>query len=227
MRHLPFGLLGLVFCFAFKSYAYIPTEGNVTASYGLYLYKTNFNGSDELNPSPVLGDLGFLTNGDLTDKGSLEIALFHMNKIFYRNLDTLYLAEKSEMIHITLGYRRWLSEKFSAGLSFYSEYTIGDYQTLHSESNVHTQIDTSARDTVEYGVDLSVQQELWSKDKESVFADLRYSYSLSNKENEKGDVYSLFIAYRYIVHEKNPSPSESQQNLAPDQLIEPRTGGFN
>lgn len=206
---------------AFKSYAYIPKEGNVTASYGLFLYKTNFNGSDQLPQSPVLGDVGFMTNGDLTDKGSLEIGLFHMNKIFYRNLNTSYLAEKTELIHITLGYRGWLTEKSSWGLSFYGAYSIGEHQVLHSESNIDLLIDTSARDTVEYGLDFSFQQELWTKEKESVLADLRYSYSISNKENEKGDHYALFLAYRYTVQEKNPQPSEHQ--VGAEEFVEPRT----
>jgi hypothetical protein len=209
---------GMFFCF--KANAYVPSEGNVTGSYGLFLYKTNFNGSTELAPSPVLGDFGFVTNGDLTDKGSLEIALFHMNKIYYRNLHEMYLAEKTEVIHIMMGYRRWLSEQFSLGMGFYSAYSIGDYQILHSESNVDQQIDTSARDTVEYGLDFSAQQEVWSKDKESVYVDFRYSYSISNKENEKGDHYSLLLAYRHLIQEKNPQPSLPE--VAPDQIIEPR-----
>lgn len=221
MRHVLFGLFGVIFFSAYKSYAYIATEGNVTASYGLFLYKTNFTGSDQLPTSPVLGDLGFVTNGDITDKGSLEIALFHMNKMYYRNIDALYLAEKTELIHIMMGYRRWLSEKWSLGLGFYGAYSIGDYKILHSNSNVHEQIDTSARDTVEYGLDSSIQYELWSKNKESVFVDLRYSYSISNKENEKGDHYTLFLAYRHFIQEKNPTPMP-ERDEAPDQFVEPR-----
>ena len=145
-----------------------------------------------------------------------------MNKIYYRNVNDLYLAEKTELIHITMGYRRWLSEKWSAGLGFYGAYSIGDYQILHSDSNVDLQIDTSARDTVEYGFDFSVQYELWAKNKETVFSDFRYSYSISNKENEKGDHYTLFVGYRHMIQEKNPTPSPSEHHVAPDELVEPR-----
>ncbi len=222
MRHLLLNFLGFTIFFAFKSYAYIPTEGNVTASYGLFLYKTNFTGADQIPTSPILGDLGFITNGDITDKGSLEIALFHMNKIYYRNINDLYLAEKTELIHISMGYRRWLSENWSVGLGFYGAYAIGDYQILHSDSNIDLQIDTSARDTVEYGLDFSIQYELWAKNKQSVFTDLRYSYSISNKENEKGDHYTLFLGYRTMIQEKNPTPSSNEHHGAPDEFVEPR-----
>lgn len=227
MQHLLLALCGIVFTLSSPSYAYIASEGNVTASYGVFLHKTNFEGSDQLRPAPVLGDLGFITNGDLTDKGSLEIALFHMNKIYYRSQNNLYLAEKTELIQVTMGYRRWISEYFSAGLGFYAAYSIGDHRTLHSESGIDLQIDTSARDTVEYGFDFSIQQELWAKDKESVFADLRYAHSIANKANEKGNHYALFIGYRVMVQEKNPthspSTSPSEKDLAPDQFVEPRT----
>jgi len=222
MRHVFLGLLWVIFLSTVKSYAYIPAEGNVTASYGLFLYKTNFTGSDQVPTSPILGDLGFITNGDITDKGSLEIALFHMNKIYYRNINDLFLAEKAETIHITMGYRRWLSEIWSLGLGFYGAYTIGEYQTLHSDSNVDLLIDTSARDTVEYGLDFSVQYEIWNKDKKAVYTDLRYSYSISNKENEKGDHYTLFLGYRHMIQEKNPTPSVSEHDHAPDAFVEPR-----
>ncbi len=223
MRHAVKSLFLIILLFAFRIYAYTPKEGNITASYGLFLYKTNFNGSKELAPSPVLGDIGLVTNGDLTEHGSLEIALFHMNKIYYRNLNELYLAEKAETMHIMMGYRRWLSDYFSLGLGFYAAYSMNGYQTLHSESNVDTLIDTSARDTVENGLDFSMQQEVWAKGKDSVFLDLRYSYSISNKENEKGDHYTLFLAFRQMIQEKNPEPAHSESNVTPDQIIEPRS----
>lgn len=227
MRHLLLALCGIVLTLPSQSYAYLASEGNVTASYGVFLHKTNFDGSGQLKSAPILGDLGFITNGDLTDKGSLEIALFHMNKIYYRNQNNLYLAEKTELIQVTMGYRRWISEYFSAGLGFYAGYSIGDYSIIHSESGIDLQMDTSARDTVEYGFDFSIQQELWAKDKASVFADLRYAYSISNKSNEKGDHYALFIGYRQMIQEKNPTSSPStapsEKNLAPDQFVEPRT----
>lgn len=223
MRHVFISLLGVtIFFSALRSYAYIPAEGNVTASYGLFLHKTNFTGSDQIPTSPILGDLGFITNGDITDKGSLEIALFHMNKIYYRNINELFLAEKVQLVHITMGYRRWLSELWSIGLGFYGAYGIGEHRILHSDSNVDLTIDTSARDTVEYGLDSSVQLEVWSKDKKSVFADFRYSYSISNKENEKGDHYTLFLGYRHMIQEKNPTTSASESSKVPDDFVEPR-----
>jgi hypothetical protein len=203
-----------------RLYAYIPSEGNVTASYGLFLYKTNFSGNDQLPSSPWLGGVGFITDGDLNDQGSLEIALFHMNQIYYRNLNNRNLVEKTELVHISMGYRHWLTEKVSAGLSFYAAYSIGDYQTLHSDSNVDHEIDTSARDTTEYGLDSSLQTEIWAnKENEAVTLDLRYSCSISNKENEKGDHYGAFLSYRRLIQEKK-APSESEKN--PEDMIEPR-----
>lgn len=221
MHQLVKSIILIIFFTSLKLYAYIPSEGNVTASYGPFLYRTNFAGSDQLAASPYLGDFGFVTNGDLNSTGSLEIAMFHMNKIYYRNLNTRYLAEKTELLHISLGYRRWLNEKFSVGLDFYSEHSIGQHQILHSESNVDLDIDTSARDTTENGLDFSLLGEVWARDEKSVTLDLRYSYSISNKENEKGDLFSLFLAYKFYVQDKNNS-TPSQPQVLPDQIVEPQ-----
>jgi hypothetical protein len=221
MDHVSKSLFLLFFIFSIQLYAYVPSEGNVTASYGAFLYKTNFSGSENLPNSPILGDFGLKTNGDLNENGSLEIALFHLNKIYYRNLNNRNLTEQTSLIHITMGYRRWLSEKFSVGLGFYAGYSLGDYTTIHNDSNVNLEIDTSARDTVEYGYDFSAQQELWSKEKEAVTLDLRYSYSISNKENEKGDHYGLFLAYRVFIQEKE-SNIEAKPVLTDEDFQEPR-----
>ena len=79
MHHVVKSLIFIIFFYSFQLYAYIPSEGNVTASYGPFLYKTNFSGSKELAESPVLGDFGFVTNGDL----NVYILYFHQNEVTY------------------------------------------------------------------------------------------------------------------------------------------------
>ncbi len=199
-----------MFLYSTQLQAYVPSEGNITASFGLFLYKTNFSGTDQLPSSPILGDFSFITNGDLNDVGSLEIGLLHMNKIYYRNLKNNDLAEKTELIQISMGYRRWLNEVSSIGLGFYGAYSLGDYKIMHSDSNIDLEIDTSARDTIEYGLDLSFQNEIWHQNDEAVTVDLRYAYSISNKENEKGDHYGVLLGYRRVIQEKNSKVNSSE-----------------
>jgi len=201
---MPFHRLLIAFAtlFSVEILAYAPSEGNVSASLGSFTYRTNFAGSGASVKSPVMNDFGILLNGDVNEKGGLEIALFHMNKVFFRDLGANFVSEQTELIQIEMGYRRWINPQFSAGLNFYSSYSIGDPVTLHNDFAPANVLDTSARDTTEYGVDLSLQIEIWSEEKASVILDGRYSLSVTSRPNERGDHYGMFLAYRYLVQEK-------------------------
>ena len=62
--------------------------------------------------------------------------------------------------------------------------------------------DTSATDITEYGLQFSLQAELWTQDQFALILDGRYSYFLTLKENEHGNDYGALIALRYLVQEK-------------------------
>lgn len=183
-------------------FAYTLKEGNVTAIVGPYLYKTNFGKTTTDAQSPILGGLGLIIQGDVSDHSGLEIALFHMNKIYLREQGTSYVTEETQLIHVTLGYRYWINPYFSLSGAFYSAYALADPKIIHSDFPIGSEIDTSARDTTEYGFDFSVQSELWSKDDMAVIADARYALSVTNKANEKGDHYGLFLGVKFQVQEK-------------------------
>jgi hypothetical protein len=182
--------------------AYAPKEGSVNATLGPFIYKTRFDGSGTAVRSPLFGDLGLIVNGDISDKGALEIAMFHMHKLFIREANENYLAEETELIHITMGYRRWLNEYFSLSWAFFSSYAIGDPRTVHSDFGLVNGIDTSARDSTEYGIDFSLQTEIWHRDRNSVILDTRYSRSVTAKPNESADHYGVMLGFRYFVQEK-------------------------
>jgi hypothetical protein len=182
--------------------AYSPKEGNVNAAVGPFVYRTRYDGSNTSVKSPLFGDLGLIVNGDISDKGAIEIAMFHMQKLFVREASENYLAEATELIHITMGYRRWLNSYFSLSWAFFSSYAIGDPRTVHSDFSASNGIDTSARDSTEYGLDFSLQTEIWNKERYSVIIDTRYSRSVTAKPNERADHYGAMLALRYFVQEK-------------------------
>lgn len=191
--------------FTISSYAYTPKEGNVTANLGTFLYKTNFKGSVLGAKAPTRAGVGLLVNGDINEKGALEIGMFHMNKIFFREENGMFAAEETDLIHITLGYRRFLSRLFSVSLALYSSYTLNDPRLVHSDFPTGQAIDTSARDVTEYGFDMALQYELWAQDRFSAVLDLRYAYSVTNKFNETSDHYGAFLMLRYFVQDKENS----------------------
>lgn len=185
-----------------KTFAYTPKEGNVSAIFGPYLYKTDFSDPDSGVTSPYFGDLGLIAVGDVNKTGSLEIAMFHMNKLYVRESVGRYLAEKTQVMHITMGYRHWWTESISTSLAFYSAYSMGKLKVVHNDFPLDQMIDTSASDTTEYGFDFAIQKEFWSREQTALVVDARYAHSVTSKEHEKGNHYGIMIGMRYFVQGK-------------------------
>ena len=186
-----------------SSLAYAPQEGNITYYFGPYLYKTNFAGSNSGANSPNLLSLGLVVNGDVNEKGSLEIGIFQLNKIYFREDSGLFIGEQTALTHITMGYRRWLGEYFSTSLTFFSDYSMGSTKIVHSDFAVGSEINTSAKDTTEYGFDFAIQTELFSRPNYTVVLDTRYSWSVTNQKNEKADNYGVLLGVRYSIYDKD------------------------
>lgn len=187
--------------------AYTPSEGNVTATLGTFGYKTNFSGSATGAASRNLAGLGLIALGDINNIGSLEIAMFDLHKVYFREEAGKYIAEEKEVIHITMGYRYWINPYFSSSLSFYSSYSLGEVRLVHSDFAPGTEIDTSARDTTEYGFDFAFQGDIWSSEKWAVIGEARYSLSVTSKKSEQSDHYGVMLGVRYQIQEKLPDGS--------------------
>ncbi|MBY0554394.1 hypothetical protein K2P97_07690 [bacterium] len=193
----------------FISYAYQPSEGDVTAYFGPYLYKSNFDSTKTGAKSPNMGGFGLVVLGDVSAKGSLEIGMFYLNKIYLREDAGQYIAEKTGLMHITMGYRRWFTETFSGSISLSSGYSMGEVKILHSDFAPGSEIDTSARDKTEYGFDFSLLTELVKINTFAVFFDARYALSVTAKKNENADHFGFMLALKYLVQEKYPEQSIS------------------
>lgn len=185
-----------------KTFAYNPAPGNGYVSIGPLLSKTNFTHTQTGADSPYQPGIGIVGLGDISDYSALEVMMFYTQKYFFREHDSLVLSEKTELLQIAMGYRRYLLKNFSAALDFYSSYTMGEPHRVHSDFPVGTDIDTSARDTTEYGFDFSLQADLWREDKMAVILDGRYSLSVTNKNQEYGNSYLFFLAFQYLIKEK-------------------------
>lgn len=185
-----------------KSFAYDPVEGQVTATLGPIYTRTNYGGFNSEFNSSFKGGTGLVVLGDFNEHASLEISMFYMPQMFFREVDGLRIVEKTQLMHIGMGYRRWLSPYFSTSLAFYSSYSMGDPETIYTEFPATDKIDTSARDITEYGVDFALQGDLWSQDRLAVILEGRYSLSLTNKKGEKSDQYGAMLGLRYMVQEE-------------------------
>ncbi|MGZ6393716.1 MAG: hypothetical protein ACXWRA_09605 [Pseudobdellovibrionaceae bacterium] len=185
-----------------KSFAYDPEEGQVTATLGPYYSKTNLWTLNSKASSTFSGGVGLIAVGDINEKGSLEIGMFYMPQMFFREQDQWLIAERTQVMHISMGYRRWINPYFSSSLSLYSSYSMGDPQIVYNDFPQGLEVNTSAHDTTEYGIDWAVQGDLWSDDKIAVVLEGRYSFSITSKSREKADQYGFLLGLRYLVQEE-------------------------
>lgn len=212
----------LAFIFNYSAYAYEPADGNITVTAGSFIYRTIFPDTTNGVTSGYHGDFGLILNGDLDDKGSLEIALFHMNKIYSREEEAKTQVEQTQVMHISMGYRRWVNPYFSGALGFYSGYPMDDTKVVHTDFAPGTEITTSARDKTEYGFDVSIASEVWSNNIISVVADARYAWSLTSQPHENADHYGFMLGVKYLFQEKYPMKKEDKVEKKNDK---PRTDG--
>lgn len=204
----------ILFLISVKSFAYLPEEGNITASVGPYFFQTYFK--DENPPginSPLMPGLGLIVNGDISDHGSLEIAIFHLNKRYLRREADKYISEVSQIIHVTMGYKWWLGRYLATSLALYSAYPMGNTRIIYSDFPAGGEIPTSARDITEYGFDLALQSQIWKGTKFDVVAELRYSLSLTSRSHEEADHFGGFIGLKYLLQEKNPNKKPEKKKF--------------
>jgi hypothetical protein len=212
MKLLGLGLL-FVLILAESVSAYNPEPGKVTAAFGPYLYKTNYGNAYSGLKSPWKGDLGLIVNGDVDKRGSLEVTLFHMNKLFIRDQSGMTIAEEAQLLHVGMGYRYWISPYFSTALDLFSAYSLGEAKTIHNDFAPGPAPQTSAHNYTDYGLELSLQGDLWSSPLSSVIVDARYARSITSKSHEQADHYSLLIGFKYLVQSKEkPAPDLLRDN---------------
>ena len=202
MEKLKLILMSVACLLSFQSLAYEPKEGNVSAMLGSYAFQTAYTNGPDGIISPILVGFGVVAMGDVSDHGNLEISLFQMKKFYYRDDNGDFLAEQTQLFHISMGYRYWFNPYFSSALAFASAYPFGDPTVVSRRVAAGHNFETSARALTSYGLDLSVQSQVWANDVMSVILDARYSLSLTSKAGEHADHYGMLLALRYFVQEK-------------------------
>lgn len=193
-------IFSLISYLSFPALAYQPSEGNVTAYAGFFGSQSNFSSNQASNSQ--MGGAALVANGDLNDKGSLEIGLFYLNKLYLREQSGLQLIEQAGLVHVTMGYRRWLSDIFSASLSLSTMYPIGEVQVVHNDFPANSGVETSARDTADYGADLAFTADFFKHETWNLVSEARYSFLFTKRDGEKADHYGVLIGIRTTIQEK-------------------------
>lgn len=202
MKNFRLALTIALFFFTCESFSYSPEEGKVNAILGPMYYKTNFNGSPQGAAASYKTGVSLIALGDVSDHGSLEIGIFFLEKQFFREYQGGYIGTETPIIHITTGYHFWHTPYFSSSLAIFSAYPFGTAETIHNSIAPGLNVDTSATDNAEYGIEAAVQGEILTAGKFAVVLEGRYSYSLTHKKDEYADHFGAVLGLRYLIQEE-------------------------
>ncbi|MEN0060465.1 MAG: hypothetical protein AAGB31_16615, partial [Bdellovibrio sp.] len=181
----------LFFLFIKSGLAYTPQRGNIHTIFGPYIFKTNYD--SEYSQGYNSDSFAWIILGDVNDRGSLEISTLFMNKMYYLRQDGYLLAEKAQVVHVAAGYRYWFDKRWSASLSLYTSYPLGDSEKIYNNFPAAQATSTSAQENSETGLDIGLQGEIWSSGRYALVLETRYSWALTKKHNEFSDQYGALL----------------------------------
>lgn len=179
------------------AFAHSPQGGDIWASTGPFLQQTQAPKDTEHN-EPRLG-WGVIAQGDVDANGGVEIGLIYTDKTYILSHNQDLLTQRMKRMYVTTGYRHWFFAPISAALAVFSSYSMGDVKTLVETDPTNEDLKTTAETITEYGLDVSLQWEVFAGDAVAVVADARYSKSLSAKKDEKADQVGAMLAFKYLI----------------------------
>lgn len=192
-------ILAIIIMFNFECFAHTPEEGQIWATTGPYFYQTKTSMSQP-EKAPYIG-YGLIAEGDVDYNGGVEIAIFYLDKLYFIEKGGDQVVEQIKRMFITTGYRHWFNETFSFAGAFFSSYSMGDAKVVVPPDTVDG-LKTSAQDITEYGMDFSLQAEIWSNKEMAAVIDTRYSWSTTRNQREDADVYGIALAFKYLIPKK-------------------------
>ncbi len=206
-------LISLIMLFAIflipkEGYTYVPKEGNISGIIGTGFYRTETSRLSTKTSSPFEGALVLMAIGDINPRGSLEIGVFYMNKLYSVSQDLKNYSERTQQIHVTMGYRHWWDSNLSSSISIYSAYPMGTAEVVNNQFG-STHPNTSVIERVNYGGEVSLQWTLLEDEKNpySLVSDFRYSHAITKKSDEAADHYGVMLAVRFFIQAKQVRPA--------------------
>ncbi|KHD88251.1 MAG: hypothetical protein OM95_10115 [Bdellovibrio sp. ArHS] len=172
---------------------------------GPYFYRTNYDG--EGAERGYRTGLNWVIIGDVNDRGSLEFTTTFMNKSFVGRKDGYVVIEDTQVVHAAAGYRRWFGSRYSAVMSLYTSYPLGDSEKVYNSFPVDP-VKTYAHENAETGLDFGAQAELWAQGRYALTTEARYSWALTKNHDEFSDQYGFMIVLRYFFQGQNTPREE-------------------
>ena len=200
----------------FEGRGHTPNRGAIHASFGPVLFRSHNISTREPDRTTNVG-FSLVAEGDVDYNGGLEIGFSYLRQPYTLRDGLKVNIEETKRIYATIGYRHWIDSYHSLGLLFFSSYSMGDPQVIHTDYPMTDRPDSSAQDIAEYGFDFSAQREIPLRGRWSFVFDGRYSLSLTSKKREDSNFYGVFFAAKYLFQNKSKG-IEPPQSLAEIEL---------
>jgi hypothetical protein len=182
--------------------AHTPQAGKILATFVASAYRTQASHPEAYKLLGTSAGIGIIAEGDVDYNGGVEIALLYYNKSYFREYEDTLVVEKIKRAYITTGYRHWFNPYFSGALSFSSAYSMGDPRQTHVRGRDSPPVTTTAQKITEYGLDFSLQWEVWGNEIHALVLDNRYALSLTSQKGENANQISMLLGYKYLIPKK-------------------------
>lgn len=192
-RFLIIGFLKLLF---FSSLCKAEQNPGMRLSAGPYFYKTMYESSYQDVMDSFHTGFAIVGEAASAESGSIEASIILMKKNYYRESSTGYVIESLPRVYLSLGYRYWFFSRLSMALSLGSNYSLGSYKREKTFGTGVDDLETSARDTTDYLLDVSLQVVLWKSKKDNVVLDTRYAKNFTTRADENANHIATMILYR-------------------------------
>lgn len=199
---LQLSFIAIAFLSTVSALAHEPKRGKIMATVGPYIYQTQTTKEMNDAKSPVLGGFALLAEGGVDKNGGVELGMIYLHKLYLRNSNGNVVSQKMKRMHMTVGYRHWFNTYFSTALSYYTSYSMGDAHTNYNDFPGGNAVYTSAQRTAENGFDLSLQYEVHRQKEYTIAADVRYSWSITDRRGENADVLGVIIGFKKEIKER-------------------------
>ena len=179
-----------------RALAHQPHEGDIWATVAPGVMETRSNDPRANDPTATGG---ITAEGDVDYNGGVEIAMLYVDKLYARRKGDDAIVERIKRMYVTTGYRHWFFPSLSFGGAFFSSYSMGDAKVVVDDVAEGHELKTTARAITEYGMDFSVQYELFHVQEVAMTLDARYSLSLPHKSREDADTMGILLGCKWRV----------------------------
>lgn len=140
---------------------------------------------------------GVLIEANINDKFGIETGALLINRQYDAQKGEARLMQETKRLHIPIMARFWVTDWFSVASGPFVAFRTGDTKTTLSIGDTEIgSLDTSADESVEYGIDTAATFNISIDDKSGIFLEGRYSDLFDQDNTETFNEVSALAGFK-------------------------------